>query len=73
MKYVSTSEVAQSVGVHTITLERWLASGAIASPKRLQVGNRTVRLWTARDIKRVKQHKAQTYRKGRGRKKQSES
>jgi excisionase family DNA binding protein len=73
MKHLSTPEVAQLVGVHTVTLERWLASRVIPSPERLQVGGRSVRLWTARDIERVKRHKAESYRKGRGRKKQSES
>jgi predicted site-specific integrase-resolvase len=69
MKALSTPEVAEAIGVHTITLERWLATGKIDGPKRLHVGGRVVRLWTDDDVKRLRKYKADHYRKGRGRKK----
>ena len=64
----STEEVAQLVGVGTATLERWLAQGKVAMPKRMRVGTRLFRLWTSKDIERVKRYKEKFYRKGRGRK-----
>ena len=68
MKPLSTNEVATAVGVHTITLERWLAQEKVKSPKRLEVGGRVVRLWTVSDVERLRKYKQQNYRKGRGRK-----
>jgi predicted site-specific integrase-resolvase len=68
MKQFSTPEVAKLVGVHTITLERWLSSGRVATPKRLLVGSRVVRLWNENDVKRILKYKQENYRKGRGRK-----
>ena len=67
-KMLSTREVAKLVGVHPITLERWLAGSKARAPKLLRVGGRVVRLWTSRDIARLKHYKAAHYRKGRGRK-----
>jgi hypothetical protein len=68
MKTFSTPQVSKLVGVHTITLERWLASGKVATPKRLRVGGRVVRIWTVKDLARVRKYKQENYRKGRGRK-----
>ena len=68
MKTFSTPQVSKLVGVHTITLERWLASGKVATPKRLIVGKRIVRIWTEKDVARVRKYKQENYRKGRGRK-----
>lgn len=71
MTPISTPQVADIVGIHLITLERWLSSGKVESPKKVRAGNRSYRLWTQRDIERLKQYKAKYYRKGRGRKKKS--
>ena len=68
MKPLSTNEVAKAIGVHTITVEKWIADGKVKGPKRLQVGGRVVRLWTASDVERLRKHKQKNYRKGRGRK-----
>jgi DNA-binding transcriptional MerR regulator len=68
VKQFSTPEVAKMADIHTITLERWLSSGKLKSPKRLRVGGRVVRLWTSQDVERVRKYKLQNYRKGRGRK-----
>ncbi len=67
----STAEVAKLVGVSRVTLERWLASGKVQMPKRIRVGARVSRIWTSQDIDRVKRHKKEFYRKGRGRKRKA--
>ena len=69
MSPLSTEEVAKMVGINAATLERWLSGGKLKSPKRVRVGRKVFRLWTSRDIGRVRQYKEKFYRKGRGRKK----
>lgn len=69
MKSYSTVEVARKVGIHKSTLRDWLQRGAIPEPKQRANGGQIVRIWTDRDVERVKKHKASHYRKGRGRKK----
>jgi len=68
MTPLSTEEVAKSLGIGRGTLERWLREGKVPKPKPLRVGRKLFRLWTDRDIDRVKQYKEKFYRKGRGRK-----
>ncbi len=64
MKFFSTAKAADIVGVNRVTLQRWLAEGKVQAPK-VQYG---VRLWTDRDLERVRRYKQETYRQGRGRK-----
>ena len=58
MKPLPTSKVVQLLDVHPITLERWLRGNSDLSPKTLQVGGRLVRLWTMKDVSRLKRFKA---------------
>ncbi len=62
-----TKQVAEMIGIHRITLQRWLLDGKIKEPKRGNVGGMDVRLWTARDVQRARKYKEEFYRKGRGR------
>ena len=68
MAYLSTAEVAKKAGIDRATLERWLASGKVARPKSLRIGQKLFRNWTDADMERVRKFKQQNYRKGRGRK-----
>jgi predicted site-specific integrase-resolvase len=54
MKVYSTKQAAQKIGVSWITLQRYATSGKMAVPPLQKVGGVTVRLWTERDISRVK-------------------
>ena len=67
MNIYSTAAVAKAVGVHKVTLIRWLLDGKVREPQRVKNGG-SARLWMDRDVERVKKYKAQFYRKGRGRK-----
>ena len=69
MKNYSTVQVARMVGIGKQTLLRWLYSKSIPEPKRRSNGGQVVRIWTDRDVERVRKWKAAHYRKGRGRKK----
>jgi predicted site-specific integrase-resolvase len=71
MKTYSTKQVAEDVGVHRVTLQRWLLSGKLPEPERLKAGGMDVRIWNDLDIERVRKYKLTQYRKGRGRKKTS--
>ena len=71
MKTYSTGKIAKTVGIHKATLLRWLYSGSIPEPKRHTNGGVDFRIWTDRDLDRVRKYKADHYRKGRGRKKAS--
>ena len=68
MSPFSTREVARQVGIHLRTLERWLEEKKV-KPHLLQVGKKTYRIWTPKEIEKVRSVKERTYRKGRGRKK----
>ncbi len=69
MKPYSTGEVVKIAGIDRATLWRWLRSGKVKEPGRIRNGGVDARVWTARDVERVRKWKAAHYRKGRGRKK----
>jgi predicted site-specific integrase-resolvase len=68
MKDYSTATVASEVGISKVTLKRWLIAGKIREPRRIKQGGVELRLWTTRDVERVRKYKLENYRKGRGRK-----
>ena len=55
-------------GIGRMTLLRWLKNGKIHEPKRIGNGGVQARIWTDRDVERVRKYKQENYRKGRGRK-----
>ncbi len=69
MKTYSTKQVAQMLGIDRATLRRWLLSGKIREPRRIKNGGINARVWTARNVERVRKWKAAHYWEGRGRKK----
>jgi len=71
MKTHSTKRVAQLVGIHWMTLYRWLEQGKVRPSIVVPLNGRSIRRWTDRDVERVKKFKAANYRKGRGRKKKA--
>ena len=62
-KPLTTAMVAKLVGIHPMTLERWLSTGDLPWPKVLLVGGRVVRLWAAPDVKRLRNYKARNYKR----------
>jgi len=56
------------LGVHKVTLQRWLLGGKISEPNRVRIGNIECRIWTDSDLEHVHKYKQKNYRKGRGRK-----
>jgi DNA-binding transcriptional MerR regulator len=72
MRQFSTSEAARELGIHPITLHRWVLERRFTAPKIQRIGGVVVRLWSERDVERVRKYKEGNYRKGRGRKKAQE-
>jgi hypothetical protein len=68
MKTYSTLQVARIVGINRVTLQRWLLDRKIAEPRRIRHSGIDARIWTGRDVERVKKFKQNNYCKGRGRK-----
>jgi len=68
MKAFTTPETARLAGIHLRTLHRWLERGVIPEPKRGNLGGLKVRLWSASDVRRVKEYRKKFWAKGRGRK-----
>jgi predicted site-specific integrase-resolvase len=67
-KTYSTAEAARIIGINRVTLQRWLIAGSVREPKKMSAGGVQVRIWTGRDVERVRKYKQENYRKGRGRK-----
>jgi excisionase family DNA binding protein len=65
---LTTSETAKAVGLHLVTLQRWIAAGKLKAPTPVLIGAVGYRLWTAKDVEGLKRTKKQIYSKGRGRK-----
>lgn len=68
VKAYSTAAVARVVGIHKVTLKRWMLAGKIREPRRVKNGGINVRIWTDQDVERVRRYKEKFYRKGSGRK-----
>jgi predicted site-specific integrase-resolvase len=68
-RLISTAAAAKSVHIDRVTLQEWIRTGRVDPPRVILQNGRAIRLWSAIDIKRLKQIKAKTYRRGRGRKK----
>ena len=68
----STVQVAQMVEIDKQTLLRWLWAGKVAEPRLYEGGGVKLRVWTDRDVERIRKYKRTHYRKGRGRSKKRE-
>jgi predicted DNA-binding protein (UPF0251 family) len=64
----TTAEAAKAVGIARHTLQGWISSARVKAPKAIIQEGRAVRLWSDADVKCLAEIKANTYRKGRGRK-----
>ena len=68
MTTYSTRRVATMIGVHWVTLRRWLAARKVRPSIAIPLEGRTLWRWTKSDVKPVHEYKDRFYRKGRGRK-----
>jgi excisionase family DNA binding protein len=68
---LTTAKAAQRIGIHHVTLQKWIAAGKVRAPKPVLIGAVGYRLWSAKDVAALLKVKEAIYRKGRGRKKKS--
>jgi predicted DNA-binding transcriptional regulator AlpA len=54
MNAVSTREAARKLGISLISLQRYIAANKITPPRLRELGSVRVRLWTEKDISRVR-------------------
>lgn len=50
----STRDAAEELGIHAITLHRYILAKKVPAPEIQRVGRIEVRLWSQRDIDRVR-------------------
>jgi DNA-binding transcriptional MerR regulator len=55
MDVYSTRDAAKKLGIHLVTLQRYLAEGIVTGPSVTRVGGVQVRLWTDKDIERAQE------------------
>lgn len=65
----TTEEAAKKVGIHQVTLQRWIKAGKVNAPEPTLIGAVGYRLWSLEEIEEVKAVKRAIYHKGGGRKK----
>jgi hypothetical protein len=51
---ISTREAARKLGISLISLQRYIAAKKISAPKLQRIGGVHIRLWSDRDILRVR-------------------
>jgi len=69
----TTRQAAAAAGIGLTTLHEWMMLGKVKPPKPVLVGAVGMRLWSERDVERIRAHKAKHFRKGRGRKKKTKT
>jgi predicted DNA-binding transcriptional regulator AlpA len=65
MRPLSTKQVAQKLGIDQGDLQRRIKRGTVPSPPLQQVGGINIRLWTAKDVDRLRKAIGKARRKGR--------
>lgn len=63
---LSTSQFVRLLKIGRATVHRWIADGKISPPRKRKVGGVTVRMWTKKDVERVRRYKKMFYGKGKG-------
>ena len=66
---LTTTEAARKTGLNRVTLQEWIRTGRVKAPRLVLRNGRAVRFWSQADIEKLRDVKAHTYRRGRGRKK----
>ena len=54
MRTYSTKETAKKLNIHVVTLQGYIKAGKITAPRLQKLGKIKARLWSARDIERVR-------------------
>jgi excisionase family DNA binding protein len=63
MAQYSISEAARLLGIHRATLHRWIDKRVVPEPITQVIAGSQIRYWTDEGFAKLKQYKAQEYRK----------
>ncbi len=63
----STKEAAKKVGVHWMTLHKWIAAGKVRPSEQIGMNGGKHWRWTEQDIQKIRKYKAEHFREGQGR------
>ncbi len=72
VKRYSTRQAARKLGIGQPALYRWIRDGRVRPPRKRSLGGISIRLWSERDLTRVRLYMEKhyrEYRKGMGRRK----
>jgi predicted DNA-binding transcriptional regulator AlpA len=61
MKNYSTLQVAAILNITSATLHRWMREKRIQAPPTQSLGGMQVRLWSEKDVEKVRKYKAKHY------------
>ena len=62
VKRYSTRQAARRLGVGEPALYRWIRDGRVRPPRKRSLGGVSIRLWSARDLARVRRYMEKHYR-----------
>ncbi len=65
-KLYTTKEAAKAVGIHRVTLQRWIARRKVMAPRPRLRNGLGVRLWTEADVAQLRREAKEAYGKGQG-------
>jgi excisionase family DNA binding protein len=63
MAQYSISEAARLLGIHRATLHRWIEKRVVPEPVTQEIAGSQIRYWTDETFTKLKQYKAEQYRK----------
>jgi excisionase family DNA binding protein len=63
MAQFSISEAARLLGIHRATLHRWIEKRTVPEPITQEIAGSQIRYWTEDGFAKLKQYKAEQYRK----------
>jgi excisionase family DNA binding protein len=63
MTQYSISEAARLLGIHRATLHRWIEKRVVPEPILQKIAGSQIRYWTDDGFAKLKQYKAEQYRK----------
>lgn len=62
----TTGQAAEAANISRASLQEWIRLGKISAPPVQLVKGKAVRLWTARDIEKLRDVKSEIYGQGKG-------
>ena len=63
MAQYSISQAARLLEIHRATLHRWIEKGLVPQPVTQEIAGSQLRYWTEEGLGRLREYKAQNYRK----------